>query len=74
MIWKMNVFPSTGDSVINKTGYFYFTQVSRLTMHTPDPIHPTTQTYPVSGIFVWRKVQNNSTSNAHVQVVNLAQD
>jgi hypothetical protein len=36
MIWKVNVFPSPGDSVINKTGYFYFAQVSRLVIHTPD--------------------------------------
>jgi len=52
MIWKLNVFPSPGDAVINKAGYFYFAQVSRLATNTPEPVHPTTQTYPVSGIFV----------------------
>jgi len=57
MIWKLNVFPSPGDSLINKTGYSYFAQVSRLATHTPDPVHLTTQTYPVSGIFVWRNAQ-----------------
>jgi len=65
MIWKMNVFPSPGDSVSDKTDYFYFAQVGGLPTQTPDPVHPTTQTYPVSGIYVWRNVQNNSISNAH---------
>jgi len=73
MIWKLYVFPSPGDSVNNKTDYFYFAQVSRLATRTPDPAHLATQTYPVSGIYVWRNVQNNITSNAHVQAINLAQ-
>jgi len=48
----MNVFPSPGDSVSDKTDYFYFAQVGGLPTQTPDPVHPTTQTYPVSGIYV----------------------